>query len=56
MENLEKSCNFKMVIFRPGKVLEKTEIVKVLEKSWKFVISTCSFEFEFMAFVIINVF
>jgi len=24
MENLEKSWNFKMVISRPGKVLEKT--------------------------------
>jgi len=30
MENLEKSWNFKMVISRPGKVLEK----KLLEKSW----------------------
>lgn len=38
MKNLEKSWNFKMVISRPGKVLEKNEIPKVLEKSWKFVI------------------
>jgi len=30
MENLEKSWNFKMVITRPGKVMEKTEIIKVL--------------------------
>jgi len=43
MENLEKSWNFKMVISRPGKVMEKTSITKVLEKSWKFVIITCSF-------------
>jgi len=26
MENLEKSWNFKMVISRPGKVMEKTQI------------------------------
>jgi len=32
-ENLEKSWNFKMFISRPGKVLEKNEITKVLEKS-----------------------
>ena len=38
MKNLEKSWNFKMVISRPGKVLEKNKIPKVLEKSWKFVI------------------
>jgi len=43
MENLEKSWNFKMVISSPGKVMEKTEIIKVLEKSWKCVIITCSF-------------
>jgi len=43
MENLEKSWNFKMVISRPGKVMEKTKIIKVLEKSWKCVIITCSF-------------
>jgi len=43
MENLEKSWHFKMVISRPGKVLEKTYITKGLEKSWKFVIFTCSF-------------
>jgi len=35
MENLEKSWNFKMVISWPGKVMEKTQILKVLEKSWK---------------------
>jgi len=45
-----------MVISRPGKVMGKSEIIKVLEKSWKFVIITCSFEFEFMDFKIINVF
>jgi len=33
MENLEKSWNFKMVISRPGKVMEKNYIIKVLEKS-----------------------
>jgi len=38
MENLEKSWNFKMVISRLGKVMEKTKIIKVLEKSWKCVI------------------
>jgi len=38
MGNLEKSWNFKMVISRPGKVMERTEIIKVLEKSRK-----CSF-------------
>jgi len=43
MENLEKSWNFKMVISRPGKVLKKTLIIKVLEKSWKCVIMICSF-------------
>jgi len=43
MEHLEKSWNFKIVISRPGKVMGKTEIIKVLEKSWKFVIITCSF-------------
>jgi len=43
MENLEKSWNFKMVISRPVKVTEKTQIIKVLEKSWEFVIITCSF-------------
>jgi len=32
MENLEKSWNFKMVISRPGKVIEKSKIPKVLEK------------------------
>jgi len=32
MENLEKSWDFKMVISRPGKVLENV-ILKVLEKS-----------------------
>jgi len=42
MENLKKSWNFKMVISRPGKVMEKTKIIKVLEK-WKCVIITCSF-------------
>jgi len=36
MENLEKSWNLKMVIFRPGKVMEKTSIKKVWEKSWIF--------------------
>jgi len=36
MENLEKSWNFKMVISRPGKVLERIEITKVTEKSWTF--------------------
>jgi hypothetical protein len=36
MKNLEKSWNFKMVISRPGKVLEKNKVPKVLEKSWKF--------------------
>jgi len=47
MENLEKSWNLKMVISRPGKVLEKKTIPKVLEKSWKCVIFTCSFtQFE----------
>jgi len=35
MENLEKSWNFEMVISRPGKVMEKNVIRKVLEKSWK---------------------
>ena len=35
MKNLEKSWNFKMVISRPGKVLEK-KVPKVLEKSWRF--------------------
>jgi len=38
MENLEKSWNFKMVISRPGKVMEKNKISKVLEKSWTFFI------------------
>jgi len=33
----------KMVISRPGKVTEKTKIIKVLEKSWKCVKITCSF-------------
>jgi len=40
---LEKSWNFHVVIFRPGKVREKNVITKVLEKSWKFVVFTCSF-------------
>jgi len=35
MENLEKLWNLKMVISRSGKVMEKTEIIKVLERSWK---------------------
>jgi len=35
MENLEKSWNFKMFISRPGEVMEKSQIMKVLEKSWK---------------------
>jgi len=35
MENLEKSWIFKMVISRPGKVLKKHKIPKVLEKSQK---------------------
>jgi len=43
MENLEKSWHFKMVISRPGEVMEKTKIIKVLEKSWKFVKITCSY-------------
>jgi len=43
MENLEKSRNFKVVISRPGKVLEKNVITKVWEKSWKCVIFTSSF-------------
>jgi len=43
MENLEKSWNFKIIISRPGEVMEKTYIIKVLKKSWKFVIITCSF-------------
>jgi len=43
MENPEKSWNLKMVIYSPGKVMEKTLITKVLKKSWKFVIITCSF-------------
>jgi len=30
MENLEKSWNFKMFISRSGKVMEKTEIIKVM--------------------------
>jgi len=38
MENLEKSWDFKMVISRPGKVLEENVIPKVFEKSWKCVI------------------
>jgi len=41
MENLEKSWILKMVISRPGKVLEKNLIPKVLEKSWKIVIFKC---------------
>jgi len=32
-----------MVISRPGRALEKYVMPKVLEKSWKFVIFTCSF-------------
>jgi len=35
MKNLEKSWNLKFVFSRPGKVLEKNVIPKVLEKSWK---------------------
>jgi len=42
MENLEKSWNFKMVFSRPEKFMGKTKIIKVLEKSWKCVIITCS--------------
>jgi len=43
VENLEKSWNVKMVIFRPGKVLEeKKKIPKVLERSCKYVFM-CSF-------------
>jgi len=33
MGNLEKSCNLKMVISRPGKVLENKKSPKFLEKS-----------------------
>jgi len=51
MENLEKSWNLKMVISTPGKVKEKTEIIKVLEKSQEFVRSQyakCSKLFMFI--------
>jgi len=42
MENLEKSWNIKRVISRPGSH-GKNVIPKVLEKSWKCFIFTCSF-------------
>jgi len=53
MENLEKSWNFKMVISRSGKVMGKTLIIKVLEKSWK-----CCYihMFIYAEFEVINMF
>jgi len=53
MENLEKSWHFKMVISRPGKVLEKrNKIPKVLEKSWKYIIFICAFTLSFKELMI----
>jgi len=48
MGNLEQSWNFKMVISRPGKVMEKTLIIKVME--------ICYRMFIYAEFEIINVF
>jgi len=44
MENLEKSWNFKMVISRPGKVMEKTEIKKVWEMCYNHMFIYAKFE------------
>jgi len=53
MENLEKSCNFKMVISRPGKVMEKN----LNHKSFEKVIEMCYIHmFIYAEFEIINTF
>jgi len=44
MENLEKSWNFKMVISRPGEVMEKTYIIKVMEMCYNHVFIYAEFE------------
>jgi len=53
MEILLKSWNFKMLISRPGKVVENNYITKVLSKSWK-----CCYihMFIYTEFEIINMF
>jgi len=53
MENLEKSWNFKMVISRPGKVMEQILIIKVFGK----VMEICyNHMFIYAEFEIINMF
>jgi len=52
MENLEKSWNFKLVISRPGKVMEKN----LNHKSFEKVMEICYHVFIYAEFDIINMF
>jgi len=53
MENLEKSWNFKMVVSRPGKVMEKN----LNHKSFGKVMEMCCYHmFIYAEFEIINMF